>query len=325
VKRLVGFLLVAALAGLATLAVSVPVDSAPVPRIGLLGATPCEGHRPFAQFREGLRELGYVEGRNVTIECRGSTRRESLLDLAGELVRLKPDVLVTDGSATTRAAMRATKTIPIVMGTVGDPLGSGFVASLARPGGNVTGLTLVTAELNAKRLQLIRELVPGNPRLGVLANPDGAGRTHVRDLESAAKPFNLTLRVVEAQDVEGIDRAFGTFAQERIGALLVLPDALLFNEHRRIVGLAARARLPAVYESREFVEAGGLVAYGPRIRDNFYRAATFVDKILKGAKPGDLPVEQPTTFELVINLKTAKALGLTIPQSVMVRADDVIR
>jgi putative ABC transport system substrate-binding protein len=301
------------------------VAGAPIPRIGLLAATVCDGHRNYEAFRQGLRDLGYVEGQSVAIECRRGPGRERLTDVAKELVRLKPDVLVTDGSASTRAAMRATKTIPIVMGTVGDPLGSGFVTSLARPEGNVTGLTLVTAELNAKRLELIRELVPGNPRLGVLANPDGAGRTHVRDLEAAAKPFNLTLRVVEARDVEGIERAFVTLARERIGALLALPDALLFNEHRRIVGLAARARLPAVYESREFVEAGGLLAYGPRIRDNFYRAATFVDKILKGAKPADLPIEQPTTFELVVNLQTAAALGLTVPQSILLRADEVIR
>jgi ABC-type uncharacterized transport system substrate-binding protein len=301
------------------------VAGAPIPRIGLLTATVCDGHRNYEAFRQGLRDLGYVEGQSVAIECRRGPGRERLTDVAKELVRLKPDVLVTDGSASTRAAMRATKTIPIVMGTVGDPLGSGFVTSLARPEGNVTGLTLVTAELNAKRLELIRELVPGNPRLGVLANPDGAGRTHVRDLEAAAKPFNLTLRVVEARDVEGIERAFVTLARERIGALLALPDALLFNEHRRIVGLAARARLPAVYESREFVEAGGLLAYGPRIRDNFYRAATFVDKILKGAKPADLPIEQPTTFELVVNLQTAAALGLTVPQSILLRADEVIR
>jgi putative ABC transport system substrate-binding protein len=298
---------------------------APIPRIGLLTATACDGHRNYAAFRQGLRDLGYIEGQSVVIECRGSPGRERLMDLAKALVRLKPDVLVTDGSASTRAAMQATKTIPIVMGTVGDPLGSGFVTTLARPGGNVTGLTLVTAELNAKRLELIRELVPGNPRLGVLANPEGSGRMHVRDLEAATKPFKLTLRVVEARDAEAIERAFGTLAQDRIGALVVLPDARFFSERRRIVGLAARARLPAVYESKEFVEVGGLVAYGPRIRDNFYRAATLVDKILKGAKPASLPVEQLTTFELVLNLRTAKTLGLTIPPSVLARADELIQ
>jgi putative ABC transport system substrate-binding protein len=320
VSRRVGAVALA-LAALASGAWAAP----PLPRVGLLGASACEGHRRFAQLREGLRDLGYIEGRTVTIECRASPRRERLAELAGELVRLKPDVLVTDGSASTRAAMRATQTIPIVMGTVGDPLGSGFVASLARPGGNVTGLTLVTAELNAKRLQLIRELVPGSARLAVLSNPDGAGRTHVRELESAAHPLGLDLRVVEAPTAEAIERAFAVMAGERVGALLVLPDAMLFNEHRRIVDLAARARLPAVYEAREFVEAGGLIAYGPRIRDNFYRAATYVDKILKGARAGDLPVEQPTTFELVVNLKTAKALGLTVPPSVLLQADEVIR
>ena len=195
-------------------------------------------------------------------------------------------------------------------------MSSGFVASLSHPGGNVTGLTLVTAELNAKRLQLIRELVPGHSRVAVLANPKGAGRTHVRDLQSAAEPLGLRLRVVDARDAEGIERAFVTLAHERVGALLVLPDSVLFSQHRRIVAMAAQGRLPAVYEAREFVEAGGLLAYGPRVRDNFSRAATFVDKILKGAKPGNLPVEQPTTFELVINLKTAKALGLTVPPAV---------
>lgn len=264
------------------------LSAAAVPRIGLLGTAPCESHRRFEAFRKGLRELGYIEGRSVAIDCRDSPRRDRLSELAAELVRLKPDVLVTDGSATTRAAMRATTTIPIVMGTVGDPLGSGFVASLARPGGNVTGFTLVTAELNAKRLELIRELVPGNPRLAVLANPDGAGRTHVRDVESAARPLGLTLTVVEARDAADIERAFASIAQDRVGALLVLPDAVLFSEHRRIVGLANRARLPAVYEAREFVEAGGLMAYGPRIQDNFQRAAIFVDRILKGARPADL-------------------------------------
>jgi putative ABC transport system substrate-binding protein len=309
----------------AMVGLAVPIHGAPVPRIGLLTATACEGHRNYAALREALRELGYVEGQTLTIDCRGSRQRERLIELAAELVRLKPDVLVTDGSAATRAAMRATKSIPIVMGTVGDPLSSGFVASLSRPGGNVTGLTLVTAELNGKRLQLIRELVPGESRVAVLANPEGAGRTHVRDLQTAAEPLRVTLRVVEARNPEEIERAFATLAHERIRALLVLPDAMLSNEHRRIVALAARARLPAVYEAREFVETGGLLSYGPRVRDNFRRAATFVDKILKGSNPANLPIEQPTTFELVINMKTAKALGLTIPQSVLVRADEVIQ
>jgi ABC-type uncharacterized transport system substrate-binding protein len=312
--------------GLAAVMLVAGVDAASMPRIGLLGTAHCETHRRFEAFRQALRELGYVEGRSIALDCRGDPRRERLPALAAELVRLGPAVLVTDGSAATRAAMRASQTIPIVMGTVGDPVGSKFVASLARPGGNVTGLTLVTRELNTKRLELIREMVPGNPRLAVLANPDNPiTKDQVRELEAVAGPLGLTVQVVETRDAAGLEPAFATMGRQRAGALLVLPDAALFRERTQIVALAARSRLPGVYEAREFVEAGGLIAYGPRIDDNFRRAAVYVDKILKGAKPADLPVEQPTKFELVINLKTAKALGLTIPQSVLLRADEIIQ
>jgi ABC-type uncharacterized transport system substrate-binding protein len=312
--------------GLAAIMLVADDEAASMPRIGLLGTAHCEAHHRFEAFRQGLHELGYVEGRSIALDCRGDPRPERLPALAAELVRLGPAVLVTDGSAATRAAMRASRTIPIVMGTVGDPIGSKFVASLARPGGNVTGLTLVTHELITKRLELIREMVPGNPRLAVLANPDNPiTKDQVRELEAVAGPLGLTVQVVETRDAAGLEPAFATMGRQRAGALLVLPDAALFRERTRIVALAARSRLPGVYEAREFVEAGGLIAHGPRIDDNFRRAAVFVDKILKGAKPADLPVEQPTQFELVVNLKTAKALGLTIPQSVLVRADEVIQ
>jgi ABC-type uncharacterized transport system substrate-binding protein len=303
------------------------LDAALLPRVGLLATGRCEANRNYDAFRRGLRELGYVEGRDITIDCRDAgSRPDRLPGAAAELLRLKPDVLVTDNSASTQAAMRATKTIPIVMGTVGDPVGSRFVASLARPGGNVTGLTLLSTELNAKRLELIRELVPGNPRVLVLVNPDNPiTPLQVRELGEAAKPLGVALRVVEARDPAGVDQAFATVAGERLGALLVLPDSILSGQRARIVALAARARLPGVYEAREFVEAGGLMAYGPRIADNFHRAATLVDKILKGSRPDQIPVEQPTTFELIVSLRTASALGLTIPQSILLRADEVIQ
>ncbi len=320
--------LAAALA-LAILAASGAADlhAAPLPRVGLLATGRCEANRNYDAFRRGLRELGYLEGRDIAVDCRDAgSRPDRLPGAAAELLRLKPDVLVTDNSASTRAAMRATKTIPIVMGTVGDPVGSRFVASLVRPGGNVTGLTLVTTELNAKRLELIRELAPGNPRVLVLGNPDNPiTPIQVRELGEAAKPLGVALRVVEARDAAGVDQAFASVAGERLRALLVLPDSVLYGQRARIVALAARARLPGVYEAREFVEAGGLMAYGPRIVDNFHRAATLVDKILKGSRPDRIPVEQPTTFELIVSLRTASALGLTIPQSILLRADEVIQ
>jgi putative tryptophan/tyrosine transport system substrate-binding protein len=310
--------------GLAAMLLVAGVGAASMPRIGLLGTAHCEAHHRFDAFRQGLHELGYVEGRSIALDCRGDPRPERLPTLAAELVRLGPAVLVTDGSAATRAAMRASRTIPIVMGTVGDSIGSKFVASLARPGGNVTGLTLVTHELITKRLELIREMVPGNPRLAVLGNPDNPiTKDQVRELEAVAGPLGLTVQVVETRDAAGLELAFATMGRQRAGALLVLPDAALFRERTRIVALAARSRLPGVYEAR-FVEAGGLIAYGPRIDDNFRRAAVYVDKILKGAKPADLPMEQPTKFDLVVNLKTARALGLTIPQSVLAQATQVI-
>jgi len=297
-----------------------------VPRIGLLAPITCS-HPNYQALREGLRALGYVEGQTIIIECREAAGRyERAAGHAAELVRLKVDVLVTDGLPAARAAKQATKTIPVVMGAVGDPVRGGVVNSLARPGANVTGLTLVTAEMNIKRLEFTKAAVPGSTRVGVLMNPDNPSTLlATRETEAAARSLGLTLHVVQARDLADLDRAFSDILKAQARAVVVLPDPMLFAARTRIVALAAKSQLPVVGEAREFAAAGGLMAYGPRITENFRRAAVYVDKILRGAKPGDLPVEQPTTFELVINLNTAKALGLTIPQSLLLRADEVIQ
>ena len=315
--------------GLVSLAVaplSAEAQPAGIPRIGVLAPTSCS-HPNYQALREGLRALGYVEGQTIIIECRDAAGRyERTEQHAAELVRLKVDVLVTDGMSAARAAKQATKTIPIVMGAVGDPVGGGVVNSLARPGANITGLTLVTAEMNIKRLEFIKAVVPGTARVAVLMNSDNPSSARAtRETEAAARSLGLTLHVVQARDPADLDRAFSEILKGQARAIVVLPDPMLLAQRTRIVALAARSQPPAVGEAREFAAAGGLMAYGPRITENFRRAAVYVDKILKGAKPGDLPVEQPTTFELVINLKTAKALGLTIPQALLLRADEVIR
>ena len=322
-KTLLGTLVVIGLAA-APLAAAAP--PAGVPRIGVLAPTSCS-HPNYLALREGLRALGYVEGQTIIIECRDAAGRyERAVEHALELVRLKVDVLVTDGMPAARAAKQATKTIPIVMGAVGDPVRGGIVNSLARPGANITGLTLVTAEMNIKRLEFLKAAVPGSTQVAVLMNPDnpstGVGR---RETEAAARSLGLTLHVVEARDPEDLDRAFSEMLRVQARAVIVMPDPLLFAQRTRVVALAAKSQLPSVGETREFAAAGGLMAYGPRVTENFRRAALYVHKILKGAKAGDLPVEQPATFELVINLKTAKALGLTIPQSLLLRADEVIQ
>ena len=250
--------------------------------------------------------------------------------LAAELVALKVDVIfVGGGTRVTLAAMQATKTIPIVFTSVGDPLESGLVTSLARPGGNVTGLSNLGPQLVGKRLELLKQAVPGVSRVAVLWFPGALGERTDKDMlkeaEAAERALGVRLQIVEARDPADFDRAFSDMTRARAGALTMLPANMFLREHRRLVDLAAKNRLPAVYTSREFVDAGGLMSYGANQPDLFRRAATYVDKILKGAKPGDLPVEQPTKFELVINLKTAKALGLTIPPSVLARADEVIQ
>ena len=301
------------------------------PRIGFLAFNlATKTHLPEA-FRQGLRDLGYVEGRNVVFEYRDAEgKAERLPALAAELVALKVDVIVAGGRPQVLAAKQATRTLPIVFTGVGGPVSMGLVTSLARPGGNVTGLTLTTGpELVGKWLELLKQAVTGVSRVAVLWQPGAFDERTEKDILKAAEVATRALGVrpqfVEARGPDDFDRAFSEMTRARAGALTVLPTAMFFNERRRLVDLAAKNRLPAVYASREFVDAGGLMSYGANFADLHRRAATYVDKILKGAKPGDLPVEQPTKFELVINLKTAKALGLTIPQSVLARADEVIQ
>jgi ABC-type uncharacterized transport system substrate-binding protein len=298
-------------------------------RIGLLGSsspTAPEASRIWEGFFQGLRELGYVEGQNILIEGRFyGDRTERLPALAVELVRLKVDVIVAQGPPAPEAAQRATSTIPIVMTVHQDPVGSGLVASLARPGSNVTGLSVLSTELVGKRLQLLKEAVPGLFRVAVLRDPTHPNATlQLREAEVAARSLKVQLQVLEARAPGDFAGAFAAMTNGRAGGLITLGGLMFFVERTRIVELAAQSRLPAVYGAKENAEAGGLMAYGPNLRESYRRAATYVDKILKGAKPAELPVERPTKFELVINMKTAKALGLTIPQSVLERADQVI-
>jgi putative ABC transport system substrate-binding protein len=301
-----------------------------VPRVGYLSpGSPSEPfrRRRFEAFRQGLRELGYVEGQNVAIESRWAEGRyDRYPALADDLVRFKVDVIVAVGGRATQDAQRATRTIPIVMSVVIDPVGSGLVASLARPGGSVTGLTIMASDLVGKQLELLKEVVPKVSRVALLWNPANPGSApQSREAETAARALGVRLQPLEARGPQEIDSAFAAMTRERAGALLILADAIFLNQRRQIAELAAKRRLPAVYGNGEHAEAGGLMAYSANLLDLERRAATFVDKILKGAKPADLPVEQPRKFELVINLKTAKALGLTIPQSLLLRADEVIQ
>jgi len=277
-------------------------------------------------FRQGLRELGWVEGQNIVIEYRNAEgRSDRLPDLAAELVRLKADVIVASETSATAAAKNSTGTIPIVMINVSDPDGTGLIVGLARPGGNVTGLTNIAPELYRKRLELVKETIGNVRRVAILSNP--ANPVHallIQEVKGVAPSQGVQLQFLEARGPSEFDGAFAAMAKERVGALLVVSDGLFTLHRARLAELAARSRLPAVYNAREYVEAGGLMSYGPSFSDQWRRAATYVDKILKGAKPADLPVERPTKFELVINLKTAKALGLTIPSSLLVRADQII-
>jgi putative ABC transport system substrate-binding protein len=279
-------------------------------------------------FRQGLGRLGYVEGRNLVIEYRSADgRAERFLDLAGELVRLEVDVIVTRGTPAALAARQATRTIPIVMASSGDPAAEGIVASLARPGGNVTGLhTMAPPELGGRRLQLLEETVPGLSRVGVLWNPGNHyGPLLVRDMEKVAPAMGVQLRRFEVRGPWDFERTFEAAALGQIDALITVEDPVIFAYRTRIVDFAAMSRLPAIHGSREFVDAGGLMAYGTDRRDLFHRSAGYVHRILNGARPADLPVERPTRFELVINLKTARALGLTIPPSLLRRADTVMK
>jgi len=301
-----------------------------VPRIGFLGVTSPSDRPPLLDaFRQRLRELGWVEGQNIVIDYRYAEGRVGRLpDLAAELVRLKVDLIVASaGTQVATAAKNATETIPIVMIAVRDPVGTGLIASLARPGGNVTGVSgYAGLETVAKQLELLKETVPKIRRVAILSNPANAyHQLAIREVNVAARSLGVQLQLLEARGPNEFDGAFAAMAKERVGALLVLSD-VIFNSHRtRLADLAARSRLPAAYGNRESVEGGGLISYGPSFLDLHRRAAAYVDKILKGAKPAELPVEQPTKFELVINLKTARALGLTIPLSLLRQADELIQ
>jgi ABC-type uncharacterized transport system substrate-binding protein len=299
-------------------------------RIGYLGTSPPstpDSLRNVEAFRQGLGELGWVEGKNIVIEWRYSAGRgERFPDLAAELVRLKVDLIVAVAAPATHASKQATTTIPIVGIALSDPVGQGLVASLARPGGNVTGLATLFPELAAKRLKLLKETLPGVSRVAVLWNAANPGNVlQIGETKVAAQTLGLRLQSVEVRGPKDFQGAFAAMTRGRPEALVSLADPLIFTYQTQIVDFAAKSRLPAMHPFRESVEAGGLMAYSVNIPDMFRRAATYVDRILKGAKPADLPVEQPTKFELVINLKTAKALGLTIPQSFLQRADEVIQ
>jgi len=275
-----------------------------------------------------VRELGYVEGQNIAIESRWAEGKyDRLPGLAAELVRLKVDVLVTQAAPAIQAAKEATRTIPIVMAISGDPIGTGFVASLARPGGNITGLSLLATELSGKRLELLKEAIPKLSRVAVIWNSSSPGMAHrFREVQAAARALGVRLQSLEVRgDPSDFEGAFSAATKERPDGLLVVLDPFTTLHRRRIGEFAAGSRLPAVYGSSAFPEAGGLMSYGPNIPDMYRRAAFYVDKILKGAKPADLPVEQPRKFELVINLKTAKELGITIPPEVLLQADRVIK
>jgi putative ABC transport system substrate-binding protein len=306
-------------------------QAAKVARIGYLTGTNLSVSPHLHEaFRQGLRDLGYVEGRNLVIEYRDAEGKfERFPALAAELVALKVDVIVAPNVLAALAAKQATRILPIVFASASDPVASGLVTSLARPGGNITGLSILAPELVGKCLEQLKQAVPGVTRVAVLWQPGGQGERTEKDMlkeaEVAARARGVRLQIVEVRGPADFDRAFSDMTRARAGALTLFGSVMFFIERRRLVDLAAKNRLPAVYGLRDYVDAGGLMSYGANVADLFRRAAAYVDKILKGAKPGDLPVEQPTKFELVINLKAAKALGLTIPQSLLLRADEVIQ
>jgi len=299
-----------------------------VPRIGYLEfGTAAPGTSFLEAFRQGLRDIGWIEGQNIALAVRyAEGKRDQLPELAAELVRRKVDLIFASTTPAALAAKHATTTIPIVIGLVADPVGSGVVASLARPGGNITGWTHEPGmEIHGKRLELIKEAVPGATRIGALWNP--ANPIHgpvVKELEAAAQKLKVQLHPVPVQDPKELESAFAELTRQRAGALTVIPDGMFLAQADRIIAFALRSRLPAIFGFTDHVAAGGLMAQGANLPEMFRRGASYVDRILRGAKPGDLPVEQPTKFELVINLKTAKALGLTIPPSLLLRADQVI-
>jgi len=299
-----------------------------IPRIGFLGnSTPPLEENLVGPFREGLRDLGYVEGKNIVIEWRWAEGKyERFPTLIAELIALNVDLIVTAGTPATIALKKATTTLPLVMIAVGDPVGTGLIASLAHPGGNLTGLTSISPELDGKRLELLREVVPKISHVAVLWNPTSPLQVvGERETQAAAHAMGIKVLSLGVQAQEQFDNAFATIRRDRPGALLVLADRLFLHNRARIMDFATQNRLPGVHAYEELVEAGGLMSYGPSYPGMHRRAATYVDKILKGAKPADLPVEAPAKFELVINLKAAKQIGVTIPQSVLYRADKVIK
>jgi len=296
-----------------------------VPRIGILQNTVTRSTYTEA-FRQGLRALGWVEDQNMVIESREGRGYEHYPDLAAELVRLQVDVIFATNAPAIQAAMRATTTIPIVMVSLGDPVAAGFVASLARPGGNITGLSGFSPELSGKQLELLKEVVPNVARVALLANPTNPHTPFiVSEAEMAARALGVQLHLLEVREPNELGSVFAAMTTARANALLVLPDPMLSGQSGRIVELAAQSRLPAMYAELSWALAGGLMVYGVSLDDMNRRAATYVDKILKGAQPGDLPVERPVKFTLVINLKTAKALGLTIPPTLLFQADEVLQ
>jgi putative ABC transport system substrate-binding protein len=306
-------------------AASQPVQK--IARVGILdgGSSYPERQALWTGFRQALGETGYVEGKNVAFEFRwagGQVR--SLPELAEELVRANVDVILTAGTPAALAAKRATANIPIVLVLAGDPVRTGLAASLSRPGGNVTGLTTLTTELSAKRLELLRQMLPTIAQLGVVWDNNPAFTLGVQDTEAAARSMNVSVRAVIVRSRDELDTAFADFARLRVGAVEIMPAPIALRERRRVAELALKYRLPTAFAQREYVEAGGLMSYGSNLGHMFRRAAIYVEKILKGRDPADLPIEQPTTFELAINLRTAKTLGLTVPPSLQARADHVV-
>jgi putative tryptophan/tyrosine transport system substrate-binding protein len=300
------------------------------PQVGILMPGPAAHSAAILDpLYRGLHELGYVEGQNLSLEQRNADwTPDRLPALAAELVGLKVDMIVAWSTPSARAAKQTTNSIPIIAAVMADPVGDELVASLARPGGNITGTTFLGPELVPKRLQLLRDIAPGLARVAALLHPHAYGEhtmaNIVKDVEDSARTLGMRLQLVPADGPDDIASAFSTMVKERADAFIVMPSPMLFGEHQRIVELAANNRLPGMYQAREFVDAGGLISYGANLNDLFRQAATYVGKVLKGAKPAELPVERPTKFELVINLKTARALGLTINRDILLVADDVI-
>ena len=320
------------IAGRVTLGVALPVMGQTPPKVWHIGflsgghVDRVETDYIYGPFTQGMRELGYVQGRNLVIEWRsGEGKSEPLPQLAAELVRLKLDVLVTAATPATLAAQKATTTIPIVMISVGDPVGAGLVKSLARPGGNTTGLGNLATDLGPKLLEMLRAIVPKIGRVALLTNPSNPGSVlYVKSVQAAAEMVGVKIQPVGAGSPEEIDNGFAAMAYQNAGALIVAREQLFQQQKDQILRLTAKHRLPSIGSYSEYVESGGLVSYGNHIQENYRRAATYVDKILKGANPADLPVEQPTRFELVINMKTAKVLGIKVPQSLLLQATRVI-